>query len=78
MSHTVLQGSHFHTGTIRWFSYSKGCGYIIPDDGSTDVFAHFTRFSDPALRSLRQHQRVSFCMKPGPQGRVASNIRPLD
>lgn len=66
-----------HTGTVRWFSYSKSCGYIIPDDGSTDVFAHVSQFGDPALGSLRQHQRVRFCVRAGPKGRVASNIRPL-
>jgi CspA family cold shock protein len=77
-SHIALQGPHMHTGTVRWFSYSKGCGYIIPDDGSADVFAHVSRFGDPGLGSLRQHERVRFCVNAGPNGGVASNIHPLN
>lgn len=67
-----------HTGTVRWYSYSKGCGYIIPDDGSADVFMYVSRFGDIALGSLRQYDRVRFCVNAGPKGRVASNIRPLN
>jgi len=62
------------TGTVRWFSYSKGCGFIVPDDGGADVFAHFSRISDPGLRSLHPNQRVSYDASVGPNGRVASNI----
>jgi CspA family cold shock protein len=78
VSHIVFQAPHMHSGTVRWFSYSKSCGYIIPDDGGTDVFAHVSGFGDPALPSLSQHQRVRFCVKAGPKGRVASDIRPLN
>lgn len=63
-----------HTGTVRWFSYSKGCGYIIPDDGSADVFAHFSGFRDVTLRALERHERVNFRSSAGPMGAVASNI----
>jgi len=63
-----------HTGTVRWFSYSKGCGFITADDGGTDVFAHFSGFKDVGLRSLNQNQRVCFHLSAGPKGRVATNI----
>jgi CspA family cold shock protein len=66
-----------HAGTVRWFSYSKGCGFIIPDDGGADVFAHFSGFRDVGLRSLHPNQRVSFHVSAGPKGRVARNIHSL-
>jgi CspA family cold shock protein len=66
------------TGKIRWFSYSKGCGFIIPDDGGGDVFAHFSAFADAALQSLRQNDRVRYRVSAGPRGRVASQIRRLE
>lgn len=62
------------TGTVRWFSYSKGCGFIIPDDGSADVFAHFSCFRDVGLRSLHEDQRVYYHVRQGPKGEVAMNI----
>ena len=62
------------TGTVRWFSYSKGCGFIIPDQGGADVFAHFSQLRDAAVRCLRQQQRVSYDVRTGPRGAVASNI----
>jgi CspA family cold shock protein len=63
-----------NTGTVRWFSYSKGCGFIIPDDGSADVFAHFSGFGDVGLRSLEALQRVSYHLSAGPKGGVARDI----
>ena len=60
------------TGTVRWFSYSKGCGFIIPDDGSADVFAHFSALEDAG--SLHPNQRVSYDKHAGPRGAVAGNI----
>jgi CspA family cold shock protein len=63
-----------NTGTVRWFSYSKGCGFIVPDDGGADVFAHFSGFRDTGLRSLRQDERVRYTVSAGPKGGVASNI----
>jgi CspA family cold shock protein len=62
-------------GMVRWYSYSKGCGFIIPDDGSADVFAHFSGISDAALPSLHPNQRVRYDLSPGPKGAVARNIK---
>jgi CspA family cold shock protein len=66
------------TGKVRWFSYSKGCGFIIPDDGGGDVFAHFSGFADAAMRSLSQNDRVRYLVTMGPMGRVAHHIRRMD
>ncbi len=63
-----------HTGTVRWFSYSKGCGFIIPDDGSAEVFAHFSALGDLGVRSLSPNERVSYERRSGPEGPVARNI----
>jgi CspA family cold shock protein len=70
-------GATMSIGTVRWFSYSKGCGFIIPDDGGADVFAHFSGLSGVGLRSLHPNQRVSYDVSVGPKGRVASNIYSL-
>jgi CspA family cold shock protein len=69
---TTATGTTMNTGTVRWFSYSKGCGFIIPDLGGADVFAHFSELRD--VRSLCQQQRVSYDVRTGPRGAVASNI----
>jgi CspA family cold shock protein len=63
---------------VRWFSYSKGCGFITPDDGGGEVFAHFSRFADSGLRSLSQHDRVRYVVSAGPMGGVASNIHRVE
>lgn len=65
------------TGTVRWFSYSKGCGFIIPDDGGADVFAHFSGFRDVCLELLEPLQRVGYRLSVGPMGAVASDIYAL-
>jgi cold shock protein len=66
-----------HTGTVRWYSYSKGCGFIIPDDGGNDVFAHFSALDLYGIRSLAQNERVVYNQRLGPNGAVACNIRLL-
>jgi CspA family cold shock protein len=71
-------GAVLHTGTVRWFSYSKGCGFITPDDGGADVFAHFSGFRDVGLQALHQNQRVRFRVSAGPKGRVARDICALE
>ena len=65
------------TGTVRWFSYSKGCGFIIPDDGTADVFAHFSQFMDPDVDSLAVHQRVGYRVRRGSHGSSAHDIHAL-
>ena len=63
------------TGTVKWFSDSKGFGFIEPEGGGSDVFAHFSAIQMDGFRTLRQGSRVSFDLVPGPKGDSAQNIR---
>jgi CspA family cold shock protein len=65
------------TGTVKWFSDAKGFGFIEPEGGGSDVFAHFSAVQMEGFRTLRQGSRVSFELVPGPKGDSAQNIRPL-
>ncbi|EFQ84235.1 cold-shock DNA-binding domain protein [Aeromicrobium marinum DSM 15272] len=65
------------TGTVKWFNADKGFGFIAPDDGSEDVFAHFTAIQSSGYRSLNENQKVEFDVEQGQKGLQAANIRPL-
>ena len=64
------------TGTVKWFDDGKGFGFITPDDGSKDLFAHFSEIQGTGFKSLAENQRVSFEVTQGKKGLQASNIRP--
>ncbi|SEE62361.1 MULTISPECIES: cold-shock protein [Ruania] len=64
-------------GTVKWFNSEKGFGFIAPEDGSADVFAHYSAIQADGYRSLEDNQRVEFEVTQGPKGPQASNIRPL-
>jgi len=64
------------TGTVKWFNDAKGFGFITPDGGGKDVFAHFSAIQDNGFKTLREAQRVSFDVTTGPKGEQATNIRP--
>ena len=66
------------TGVVKWFNDDKGFGFIKPDDGSKDVFAHFSAIQGTGHRSLRENQKVSYEVTQGPKGAQASNIRAVD
>tara|TARA_B100000035_G_scaffold315257_1_gene334755 strand:- start:17929 stop:18132 length:204 start_codon:yes stop_codon:yes gene_type:complete len=61
-------------GTVKWFNDAKGFGFITPDDGSEDLFAHFSSISGDGYKSLKEGQRVTFEVTDGPKGKQASNI----
>ena len=65
------------TGIVKWFNGEKGYGFITPDDGSADVFAHFSAIQTSGYRSLEENQRVEFDVTQGQTGPQAENIRPL-
>lgn len=64
-------------GTVKWFNSEKGFGFIAPDDGSADVFAHFSGITGSGYKSLDENQKVEFDTEPGRKGLQAVNIRPL-
>jgi len=65
------------TGIVKWFNDSKGFGFITPDEGGEDLFAHFSAIQTNGFKSLQENQRVSFDVTTGPKGKQASNIQPL-
>ena len=66
------------TGTVKWFNDSKGFGFITPDGGGKDLFAHFSAIQGEGHKSLRENQKVSFEVTNGPKGAQATSIKPLD
>jgi cold shock protein len=65
------------TGTVKWFNDSKGFGFITPDEGGEDLFAHFSAIQTNGFKSLQENQRVTFEVTVGPKGKQASNIQKL-
>jgi CspA family cold shock protein len=65
-------------GTVKWFNDAKGFGFIEPEGGGADVFAHFSAIQMDGFRSLKQGSKVSFDLVQGPKGQLAQNIRPID
>ncbi|HEX6266652.1 MAG TPA: cold-shock protein [Burkholderiales bacterium] len=63
------------TGTVKWFNDSKGFGFITPDDGGKDLFAHHSNIQMDGYKSLKEAQKVTFDVVDGPKGPAASNIR---
>ena len=65
------------TGVVKWFNDGKGFGFITPDNGGKDLFAHFSEIQGDGFKSLAENQRVEFEVKQGQKGLQASNIRAL-
>jgi len=63
------------TGIVKWFNDSKGFGFITPDAGGADLFAHFSDIQSQGFKSLAENQRVSYERANSPKGEKAANIR---
>ena len=63
------------TGTVKWFNDSKGFGFITPDGGGKDLFAHHSSIQMNGSKTLKEGQKVSFEVTTGPKGKQASNIQ---
>lgn len=66
------------TGTVKWFNDAKGFGFIEPDGGGADVFAHFSAIAMDGFKTLKQGARVTFEVTEGPKGQLAQNIQTAD
>ena len=61
-------------GTVKWFNGEKGFGFIAPDDGSKDVFVHYSEVQGGGFRTLEENQRVQFEVEQGPKGPQAVGV----
>jgi CspA family cold shock protein len=68
---TSRKNQQMATGTVKWFNDAKGFGFITPDGGGEDLFAHFSEVKADGFKSLQENQKVSFEVKQGPKGKQA-------
>ena len=66
------------TGTVKWFNDAKGFGFIEPEGGGDDVFAHFSAIQMAGFRTLKQGSLVNYELMQGPKGQLAQNIVPIE
>ena len=65
------------TGTVKWFNDAKGFGFITPDQGGEDLFAHFSAIQGNGFKTLKEGQKVTFDVTTGQKGQQAGNIYPV-
>ena len=61
-------------GTVKWFSDQNGYGFVTPEDGSKDVFIHYSAIQGDGFKSLKEGDKVEFEITQGPKGPQASNV----
>jgi CspA family cold shock protein len=66
------------TGTVKWFNPTKGFGFIVPDDGSNDVFVHISAVEKAGLQSLIEGQKIEFELQENRGKQAAANLRVID
>jgi cold shock protein len=71
----IQEYQNMATGIVKWFNDAKGFGFITPEDGGEDLFAHYTAINMSGFKSLQEGQRVSFDVTTGPKGKQAANIQ---
>jgi cold shock protein len=64
-------------GTVKWFNDAKGFGFITPEGGGEDLFAHFSEIQASGFKTLKENQKVEFEIKTGPKGKQATAIKPI-
>jgi CspA family cold shock protein len=62
-------------GTVKWFNPDKGFGFIAPDDGTSDVFVHYSAIDTRGYRTLEENQKVEYTVQQGPKGPQAAQVR---
>ncbi|MBP8925364.1 MAG: cold shock domain-containing protein CspD [Pseudomonadales bacterium] len=67
-----------NTGVVKWFNNAKGYGFILPDEGQTDVFAHYSAINMEGYKTLKAGQSVRFKVEAGPKGIHAVAIEALE
>ncbi|WP_133407117.1 cold shock domain-containing protein CspD [Parashewanella tropica] len=65
------------SGTVKWFNNAKGFGFICPDEGGEDIFAHYSIIDMDGYRTLKAGQPVEYQVEQGPKGMHASAITPV-
>jgi CspA family cold shock protein len=65
------------TGKVKWFNEKKGFGFIVPDDGSEDVFVHHSKIAAEGFRTLKEGQAVVYDLGQGKKGPEATNVKPV-
>lgn len=68
-------GAIMPVGVVKWFNAEKGYGFITPDDGSKDLFVHFSGIAGEGYKSLNEGQKVEYEATQGQKGPQASNVR---
>lgn len=65
------------SGMVKWFNDAKGFGFITPDEGGEDLFAHFSAIEIEGFKTLKEGQKVTFEVVTGPKGKQAAHIKPV-